>query len=134
MALPESPFVRRRAMIDVFDLMAFIVFAVLIAAGFVLVVGLGMLPGWVARKRGHPQAAAIAVASWLGLATGGVLWLLALIWAFMQPVGVAPAPVPNEAAPTPATEAGAQLAQMQARVAALEASFQEMKHRKESGS
>jgi hypothetical protein len=72
-------------MIDAFDIIAFIVFAVLMAAALIIVVLLGSLPGNIARKRGHPQAAAVTVASWLGLATGGLLWPLALIWAFWKP-------------------------------------------------
>jgi Protein of unknown function (DUF3302) len=63
------------------------VFAVLLAAVFVIVIGLGSLPGWVARKRGHPQATAINVASWLALAGFGILWPLALIWTFLKPIG-----------------------------------------------
>jgi hypothetical protein len=75
-------------MIDAFDIIAFIVFAVLLVAAVVIVVMLGSLPGQIAHKRGHPQAAAITVASWLGLATGGILWPLALIWAFLKPSAV----------------------------------------------
>lgn len=75
-------------MIDVFDIMAFVVFAVLLVTAVIIIVLLGQLPGRVAQKRGHPQAAAINVAGWLGLATGGVLWLVAIIWAFMRPVAV----------------------------------------------
>jgi hypothetical protein len=67
-------------MIDVFDIIAFVVFGVLLVAVVVIVVGLGSLPGRIARSRGHPQAAAVSAASWLGLATGGILWPLALIW------------------------------------------------------
>jgi Protein of unknown function (DUF3302) len=67
------------------DAFAFVVFAVLIAVAVIIIVGLGQLPGKLASKWGHPQAAAINVASWLGIATGGVLWPLALIWAFLQP-------------------------------------------------
>ena len=74
-------------MIDVFDVFAFVVFAVLGAVFVVIVVALGSLPGWVARRRGHPQAAAINVAGWLGLAGFGILWPLALIWAFLNPAG-----------------------------------------------
>lgn len=69
------------------DAFAFVVFGVLIAAAVVIIVSLGKLPGQLARKWGHPQAAAINVASWLGLATGGLLWPLVLIWAFMTPSG-----------------------------------------------
>jgi len=74
-------------MIDVFDLMAFLVFGVLAATGVVIAVTLGSLPGKIAEKRGHPQAAAITVAGWLGLVTG-VLWLVALIWAFLKPISL----------------------------------------------
>jgi hypothetical protein len=75
-------------MIDAFDVMAFVVFAVLIAVAVIIVVTLGQLPGRIALKRGHPQAAAINVTSWLGVATLGLLWPVALIWAFLRPVAV----------------------------------------------
>jgi hypothetical protein len=68
--------------------MAFVVFAVLLVVAVIVVVLLGQLPGRIARKRGHPQAAAINVAGWLGLATGGTLWLGAIIWAFLKPVSI----------------------------------------------
>jgi len=73
----------------VFDAFAFVVFAVLIVAAVVVIVSLGKLPGQLARKWGHPQAAAVNAASWIGLATGGLLWPLALIWAFVIPAGTA---------------------------------------------
>ena len=73
----------------VFDAFAFVVFAVLIVAAVVVIVSLGKLPGQLARKWGHPQAAAVNAASWIGLATGGLLWPLALIWAFIIPPGTA---------------------------------------------
>ncbi len=69
---------------DVFDFFAFAVFAVLIAAAVVIIVGLGSLPGAIASKRGHPQAAAVTIAGWVGIASFGILWPLALIWAFMK--------------------------------------------------
>ena len=72
-------------MIDIFDIFAFAVFAVLLAALVIIVVTLGSLPGQIAHKRGHPQAAAVTVAGWLGIVTGGILWPLALIWAFLKP-------------------------------------------------
>src|SRR5262249_51888891 len=72
-------------MLDVFDFIAFAVFAVLLAVAVIIVVTLGQLPGQVAQKRGHPQAAAINVTSWLGIITLGLLWPLALIWAFLKP-------------------------------------------------
>jgi len=67
------------------DAFAFLVFAILIAVAVVIIVKLGQLPGQLARKWGHPQAAAINAASWIGIATGGLIWPLAFIWAFMVP-------------------------------------------------
>ena len=78
-------------MIDAFDIIAFVVFAVTPVAAVIIVVTLGALPGKIAHKRGHPQAAAITAAGWLGLATGGLIWPLALIWAFLRPVATGPA-------------------------------------------
>ncbi len=72
-------------MVDAFDIIVFVVFAVLLAAAVIIVVTLGQLPGRIAQKRGHPQASAINVAAWLGVATLGLLWPLALIWAFLTP-------------------------------------------------
>ena len=43
----------------VLDAFAFVVFAVLIFVGVIIVVSLGKLPGQLARKWDHPQAAAI---------------------------------------------------------------------------
>ena len=42
-------------------------------------VGIAALPGWVAKKRHHPQAAAINICGWLGLPTG-ILW----VWAYLK--------------------------------------------------
>ena len=70
----------------VLDAFAFVVFAVLIFVGVVIVVSLGKLPGQLAQKWGHPQAAAINAMSWIGIATGGLLWPIAFIWAFTSPL------------------------------------------------
>jgi len=72
---------------DALDAFAFVVFAVILLVAVVVVVRLGQLPGQLARKWRHPQAAAINVAGWLGVATGGLIWPLALIWAFLVPRG-----------------------------------------------
>lgn len=69
------------------DAFTFLVFAILIAVAVIVIVKLGQLPGQLARKWGHPQAAAINAASWVGIATGGLLWPLAFIWAFTTPIG-----------------------------------------------
>jgi Protein of unknown function (DUF3302) len=70
------------------DAFAFIVFAVLIFVGVIIVVNLGKLPGQLARKWNHPQASAINAMSWIGIATGGLLWPVAFIWAFTKPSGM----------------------------------------------
>jgi len=49
------------------------------------VIGARGLARRIARKREHPQADAIAVAGWMGLLFFGVLWPLALIWAYLRP-------------------------------------------------
>jgi hypothetical protein len=69
------------------DAFAFVVFAVLIFVGVVIVVSLGKLPGQLAHRWDHPQAAAINAMSWIGIATGGLLWPVAFIWAFITPFG-----------------------------------------------
>jgi hypothetical protein len=69
------------------DAFAFVVFAVLIFVGVIIVVNLGKLPGQLAHKWNHPQAGAINAMSWIGIATGGLLWPVAFIWAFTKPVG-----------------------------------------------
>jgi hypothetical protein len=71
----------------ILDAFAFVVFAVLIAVAVVAVVTLGKLPGKLARQWDHPQASAVNAAGWIGIATGGLLWPLALIWAFITPAG-----------------------------------------------
>lgn len=71
----------------ILDAFAFVVFAVLIAVAVIAIVSLGQLPGRLARKWGHPQASAVNVAGWIGVATAGLLWPLALIWAFITPSG-----------------------------------------------
>src|SRR5258705_6380506 len=70
------------------DAFAFVVFAVLIFVGVIIVVNLGKLPGQLARKWNHPQASAINAMSWIGIATGGLLWPVAFIWAFTKPSGM----------------------------------------------
>ena len=71
----------------ILDIFALIVMAVLIVVVIWLVVLLGPLPGKIARERGNPQADAIFVLGWIGLITLGVAWLVALVWAYTQPVG-----------------------------------------------
>ncbi len=68
--------------LDYFSWIVLIVIVLTVVAG---VVALARLPGQIAASNGHPNAAAINVAGWLGIITG-VFWILALIWANMRPV------------------------------------------------
>jgi hypothetical protein len=119
-------------MIDAFDVMAFGVFAALLVAAVIVVVGLGSLPGWIARKRGHPQAVAVNVAGWLGLATAGLLWPFALIWAFLKlPAAPSGSALHPEPLPAPGPDPKAEIVRMQARLDALEAALREARAGKE---
>ena len=67
------------------DYFAWFVFIVILVSAVVIFVMLAQLPGKTATERGHPQADAINVASWLGLLfTGGIVWILAMVWSRMQ--------------------------------------------------
>jgi Protein of unknown function (DUF3302) len=85
------------------DAFAFLVFAILIAVAVIVIVKLGQLPGQLARKWGHPQASAINATSWVGIATGGLLWPLAFIWAFTTSTA-RPASAPRDEQPSPAPD------------------------------
>jgi Protein of unknown function (DUF3302) len=113
---------------DVLDLFALVVLTVLFAAVVIAIVALGALPGAIARKRGHPQAAAVNVASWLGLVSG-ILWPLALIWAFWKPsaAGAALAQQPGPAG----NGANAGAGPMEARMEALEVTVRKLQTGKE---
>src|SRR5215475_5765302 len=98
-------------MIDIFDIITFVLFGGILAVTVQVVVTLGTLPGRIAQKRDHPQTAAIAIASWLGIATltlgatvasgaeaisftaMGFLWPFALVWASLKPSGARFPPV-----------------------------------------
>lgn len=68
------------------DYFAWLVLLVIVVSVVLAFVALAMLPGQIARKRGHPQADAINAAGWLGLLlTLGVVWALAVVWVLMKP-------------------------------------------------
>ncbi len=69
---------------------AMIVLLTIILSILGAVVWLAMFPGKVAHRRGHPQAEAINVAGWLGILTG-IVWILALIWAYTVTKDMTPA-------------------------------------------
>jgi len=75
------------------DIFTFVVMFVLLTAVAVLVKILGALPGKLARSRAHPQAEAINVCGWLGILTLGVLWPVALIWAYTRSTSARGAPL-----------------------------------------
>jgi len=70
-------------MIDAATVFAWFVMATIFAVIVMAIVMLGSLPANIAKQRQHPHAEAINVASWLGLALGGILWPFALVWAFL---------------------------------------------------
>lgn len=59
----------------------FLILAIL--AVVAVVAGIAALPGWFARRRKHPQASAVNICGWFGLPTG-VLWVVAMVWAFLD--------------------------------------------------
>jgi ABC-type thiamin/hydroxymethylpyrimidine transport system permease subunit len=67
------------------DIFALIVITLLIAIVIWLVVLLGNMPGDIARKRNHPQAAAITALGWIGVITMGLGWFIAMVWAYYIP-------------------------------------------------
>lgn len=66
------------------DIFAWIVLVVLVLTAVGIFVGMGMIPGHIARKRGHPWAEAVAVGSWATLICGFVFWPLVLTWAYVD--------------------------------------------------
>lgn len=66
------------------DLFAWIVLAVLVITAVAIFITLGMMPGHIARKRGHPWVEAVTVGSWATLVFCFVLWPLVLIWAYVD--------------------------------------------------
>ena len=67
------------------EIFALVVLFVLVAVAIAIIVVLGNLPGKMARAAEHPQAEAIMVLGWVGLLTGGLGWLLALVWVKYRP-------------------------------------------------
>ncbi len=67
------------------DAFALLVLFVLVATAIWLFVIIGRIPGRIAREAGHPQAEAINLLGWFGLAAGGLGWVIALIWSKTAP-------------------------------------------------
>jgi hypothetical protein len=66
------------------DIFAWIVLVILIVTIVVVFCLMGALPGHIARRRGHPQVQAVAVAGWVTLIFGFALWPVAVIWAYLD--------------------------------------------------
>ncbi len=66
------------------DLFAWLVLLILVASALAMFFIAGSLPGYIARSRHHPRAQAVAVAGWVTLIFGFVLWPIALIWAYVD--------------------------------------------------
>lgn len=67
------------------DIFALVVLFILVATAIWLFVIIGRIPGRIAAEAEHPQAAAINLLGWFGLAAGGLGWVIALIWAKTTP-------------------------------------------------
>ena len=67
-----------------FDIFAWVVLVILIAAIVAVFCIMGALPGHIARRRNHPQTQAVTVAGWITLIFGFALWPVALIWAYVD--------------------------------------------------
>ncbi len=80
------------------DIFAVVVLLVAVASGIGVLLVLGIAPGYVARKRGHPWAEAVSIAGWVTLIFGLVFWPLAFIWAY---VDIPVRPATTDRAPAP---------------------------------
>lgn len=81
----------------VFDYTAFAAMAIVFVAMIWLLIYVGDLPANVAKERNHPQVAAIRAMAWFGLLfTGGVVWILAIVWAYYDYAPEASAPSSEE--------------------------------------
>lgn len=66
------------------DIFAWVVLLIVVATLVATFVALGMMPGRIARRRGHPWAEAVAIGSWVTLVFGFVFWPLILVWAYVD--------------------------------------------------
>ncbi len=85
-----------------------------------LLIWLGGMPGKIAKRHHHPQAAAIEICGWLGILLGGIGWPIAMVWAFTNPVSIAVQPVEPRSA-------NDQLESFEKRVSELERELAESK-------
>lgn len=67
------------------DVLAIAVLAFLAVVILALGIFVLCLPGWLARRSGHPQSQAVTWCGVMGLFTGGIAWIIALVWALWKP-------------------------------------------------
>jgi hypothetical protein len=103
------------------NVLTWVVLIALTAIGGIVVVTLGTLPAKVARQRGHPQVDAINVMSWIGVITMGLLWPIALVWAYTRPPYMLQATGEPFESTTPD-----QVAHLTARIESLEAQIRQL--------
>ena len=105
---------------------AWFVLALLFVIAVIFIVWLGSMPKKIAMRRNHPQVDAINACSWMGLACGGVGWVIAFIWAFLKsgPIGYDAASVPSDQE--------SELETLKQRVAKLEQQLQRASEKKEA--
>ena len=115
-------------MYDPLTYFAWIALAVLFGLFVVTVIALGSLPRKIAIKRNHPQEQAINAASWIGLATGGVGWIIAFVWAFVRSNSSTSEPMTVDQAPDLAEESGS-IDSMRAEVQTLRKRISEMERK-----
>ena len=66
----------------------FITLLVLLTIVGMIFIEFAGMPGRNARARNHPSADAISLLGWLGVFFGGIPWLVAMVWARIDPVQV----------------------------------------------
>ncbi len=71
---------------------AVVVIVFLVFLFFFVLFDMAVLPGRIARQRGHPHSDAVKMAGIVGILTF-VLWPLALIWAYYHPTEQADRPI-----------------------------------------
>jgi len=67
--------------VDYFALFVLLVLLITVVGGWIV---LAMLPGHIAAKNNHPQAAAVNIGGWMGAIFGGVFWPLVLVWSMIK--------------------------------------------------
>jgi hypothetical protein len=72
---------------DALTVVAAIIIVLLIFLGIFVFVDLAAMPGRIARKREHSHPEAVNIMGIVGMLVGGVLWPVALTWAFFTPGG-----------------------------------------------